>query len=139
MNTPFDIARYILDKEKSITSIKLRLLIYYAQAWSLVWDNKPLFEESIEARANGPYIRSIHEYCKGKYNIESDEMLFGDSNNLSQEEKNTIDSVLEYYGKKNSHWLSMLVRLEDPWQNAIKKEKDITLTDMADYYGGIVS
>ena len=29
-------------------------LVYYAQAWSLMWDERFLFPEPIEAWANGP-------------------------------------------------------------------------------------
>ena len=31
--------------------MKLQKLVYYSQAWSLIWDEKPLFEEEIEAWA----------------------------------------------------------------------------------------
>ena len=50
----FDVAAYILEQKGSMTTMKLQKLVYYSQAWSLVWDEKPLFEEAIEAWANGP-------------------------------------------------------------------------------------
>ena len=40
----FDVAAYILKKKKALTSMKLQKLVFYAQAWSLVWDEKPLFK-----------------------------------------------------------------------------------------------
>ena len=40
---------YILEKKGRMTTMKLQKLIYYAQAWSLVWDERPLFDEKIEA------------------------------------------------------------------------------------------
>ena len=49
-----DIAAYILCKQGAMTAMKLQKLVYYSQAWSLVWDDKPLFRERIEAWANGP-------------------------------------------------------------------------------------
>lgn len=33
--------------------------MYYAQAWSLVWDEKPLFPERIEAWVNGPVLNCM--------------------------------------------------------------------------------
>ena len=37
----FDVAAYILQKTGSMTTMKLQKLVYYSQAWSLVWDEKP--------------------------------------------------------------------------------------------------
>ena len=49
-----DVAQYILEKQGDMTTIKLQKLVYYCQAWALVWTEAPLFEEKIEAWANGP-------------------------------------------------------------------------------------
>ena len=38
MATIFDVASYILSKQGPMTTMKLEKLCYYAQAWSLVWD-----------------------------------------------------------------------------------------------------
>lgn len=54
MATALDIAKYILDRRGPMTAMKLQKLVYYARAWSLVWDEKPLFRSRIEAWANGP-------------------------------------------------------------------------------------
>lgn len=40
-----DVAAYILQKHGRMTTMKLQKLVYYSQAWSLVWDEKPLFQE----------------------------------------------------------------------------------------------
>ncbi len=49
MATCFDVAKYILTKMGKLSTVKLQKLVYYAQAWSLVWDDEPLFNERIEA------------------------------------------------------------------------------------------
>ncbi len=61
MATVFDVAAYILEQYSAIPTMKLQKLIYYCQAWSLVWDEEPLFSEDIEAWANGPVVRSLYE------------------------------------------------------------------------------
>ena len=44
-----DVASYILNKlapaetDRIVTSWKLQKLVYYCQAWSLVWDERELF------------------------------------------------------------------------------------------------
>jgi uncharacterized phage-associated protein len=55
-----DVAQYILDNQGAMTATKLQKLCYYSQAWHLVWDERPLFDERIEAWANGPVTRSLY-------------------------------------------------------------------------------
>ncbi len=45
MATVFDVAKYILEKNSEMSTMKLQKLCYYAQAWSLVWDDSPIFDE----------------------------------------------------------------------------------------------
>jgi uncharacterized phage-associated protein len=138
----FDIAAYILEKMEPMTTMKLQKLVYYSQAWSLVWDEKPLFEENIEAWANGPVVRELFDYHRGWYEISS--MPIGNSRLLNQEQHDTVDAVLEYYGDKSSQWLIELTHMEDPWVQARKGldklergNRVISLDAMADYYSSL--
>ena len=45
MANVFDVAKYILEKQGDMSTMKLQKLCYYAQAWSLVWDDRELFPE----------------------------------------------------------------------------------------------
>ena len=45
MANVFDVAKYILEKLGTLSTMKLQKLCYYCQAWSLVWDDTPLFDE----------------------------------------------------------------------------------------------
>ena len=56
-----DVAAYILEKQGGMTAMKLEKLVYYSQSWSLVWDEKPLFGEDIQAWANGPVMYALTE------------------------------------------------------------------------------
>lgn len=49
VTTVFDTAKYVLECKGTLSTMKLQKLCYYSQAWSLVWDNAPLFEEDFEA------------------------------------------------------------------------------------------
>ena len=60
MVTVFDVVRFILEQKGSTTAMKLQKLVYYCQAWSLVWDEQPLFKERIEAWVNGPVVMTNH-------------------------------------------------------------------------------
>jgi uncharacterized phage-associated protein len=108
-----DVAQYILQKQGVMSVMKLQKLVYYCQAWSLVWDEKPLFNENIEAWANGPVVRKLYNAHKGKFEISS--LTKGNPDNLTPAERETIDAVLECYGDKTAQWLSDLTHLETPW------------------------
>ena len=143
MPTCFDVAQYILDKLGCITTWKLQKLCYYSQAWSLVWDDEPLFSERIEAWANGPVIPALYEKHRGAFLISS---VSGDPGKLNQNQRETVDVVIATYGEKSANWLSELTHREAPWCNARERaglvpgdrgNAEITLDDMAEYYGGL--
>ena len=138
----FDVAAYILEQKESMTTMKLQKLVYYSQAWSLVWDEKPLFEEAIEAWANGPVIRDLFDYHRGMYQISS--MPIGNLRLLDQEQQDTVDAVLEYYGNQSAQWLIDLTHMEDPWIQTRKGlsiqergNRVIPLDMIADYYSSL--
>ena len=113
-----DVVAYILQKQGPMTAMKLQKLLYYCQAWSLVWDEIPLFEEEIQAWANGPIVPLIYKDHQGKFRVESWD--YGDSSRLTSTQKKTVDAVLAYYGDKSAQWLSDLTHAEAPWNLARK-------------------
>lgn len=44
MANVLDVAAYVLAKRGPMTAMKLQKLVYYSQAWHLVWDEEPLFD-----------------------------------------------------------------------------------------------
>ncbi|MBR6451156.1 MAG: DUF4065 domain-containing protein, partial [Lachnospiraceae bacterium] len=90
MANVFDTAKYILDKSGSMSAMKLQKLCYYSQAWSLVWDDSPLFEEDFEAWANGPVCRALFYKTKGKYTVNSSDETGGEGD-LTENQKDTIN------------------------------------------------
>ena len=116
----FDVVKYILNKKSKITAMKLQKLVYYCQAWSIVWDGKPLYKENIEAWVNGPVVRELYKKHKGMYEIKKGSFIpdLGDVSKLNEDQKETIDAVIKYYGDKSPQWLSDLTHKEDPWRKA---------------------
>jgi len=140
-----DVAAYILQKQpkkEPITAWKLQKLVYYCQAWSLIWDEKPLFKEKILAWANGPVIKELYTQHKGMFYVKK--LLKGHLDRLSPNQKDTIDHVLKAYGDKTAQWLSDLTHMEAPWIEARKGlkpgergEAEIPLSTMHEYYSGV--
>jgi len=140
----FDVSAYILKKLGQVSSMKLHKLLYYCQAWSLVWDDEPLFENEIEAWSNGPVVRDIFNYHRGHFMVDNSTFYIGNGNLLSDKQKETVDSVLKYYGDKTSQWLIELTHLEDPWKDARiglspndKGNIIISLNSMVNYYSSL--
>jgi uncharacterized phage-associated protein len=139
-----DVAEYILRKQGAMSSWKLQKLVYYCQAWSTVWDDRPLFSESIQAWANGPVVRSLYQVHKGMFSV-SHASVRGNIARLDEKARKTIDAVLKFYGDKTGHWLSELTHRERPWSDARRGlkpgdrgEAEITPEALADYYGSLV-
>lgn len=141
-NSVHDVAAYILKKQGEMSAMKLQKLVYYSQAWSLVWDEKPLFKAEIQAWANGPVVRALYDKHRGQFSVKT--WPAGDHSKLTGESRKTVDSVLSFYGDKSGYWLSELTHKERPWLDARRGlsdddrgEKEITLAAMAEYYGSL--
>jgi uncharacterized phage-associated protein len=144
MANVFDVGQYILRKQGQMTTMKLQKLVYYSQAWSLVWDEKPLFDERIEAWASGPVVPQLYQEHRGVFLISSSELGKGNPDNLELVQKETIDAVLEVYGDKPAQWLADLTHMEKPWNDAREGihighncSNEITLASMAEYYSSL--
>ena len=142
MATAHDVAAYILKKLGRMTTMKLQKLVYYSQAWSLVWDERPLFHEPIEAWINGPVVPKLYNVHRGMFDVRA--WPKGDPEKLNPVQRETVDAVLAFYGDKTSQWLSDLTHAEAPWREARRglspTERgggEITHAAMAEYYGSL--
>lgn len=140
----FDVAKYILDSEGEMTTMKLQKLCYYCQAWSLAWDDVPLFFEDFEAWANGPVCRELYNAHRHKFTISSNDLKKGDDSVFNNMQRDTMNSVLKFYGDKEPHWLSELTHAEEPWKKARgncrpgeRCENIISKESMQEYYSGL--
>ncbi|MFW9605022.1 MAG: Panacea domain-containing protein [Pseudomonas sp.] len=144
MANVFDVAAYILEMQGSMSAMKLQKLVYYSQAWALVWDDEPLFNNVIEAWANGPVVRDLYEKHRGKYQTAASDFVAFQDGNLDKNQKDSIDHVLKAYGDKSAQWLSDQTHSEMPWIEARKGLSDmerghneIKISTMAEYYGSL--
>jgi uncharacterized phage-associated protein len=144
MATVFDVAKYILEQRGEMTAMKLQKLVYYCQAWNMVWSEEYLFNERIEAWANGAVVKELYQAHKGLFKISAGSLAQGDSTNLSSLEKENINQVLEVYGKFSAQQLSDLNHQEDPWKIArgdlpplARSENEISKESIYEYHLGI--
>lgn len=138
----FDVAAYILSKVEKIAVSKLQLLLYYCQAWSLVWDDALAYGDAILAGPNGPYIDRIKEACLGSFSIEA--LPLGSSERVVAEIRETIEVVFQHYNQYSSQELVFMAQSEPPWNNArghsvLGSCPAINLSDMQSYYRSLLN
>jgi len=145
------IAEYFIRKsiteKKPITNKKLQKLLYYSQAWSLVFLDKKLFNERIEAWLHGPAIPCIyHKYKSFGYNSIKKNTTLRISDLISDAKVNKfLDNVWKIYGKFDANYLEILSHKEKPWQLAREgvdefnpSNKEITIKSMKDFYSELL-
>jgi uncharacterized phage-associated protein len=144
MATVHDVAAEILRLRAPMSAMKLQKLVYYSQAWSLAWDDRPLFREQIEAWANGPVVPELFRLHRGQFEIS--EWPAGNPANLTQPERDTIGAVFAFYGDRSPQWLSDLTHMEKPWKLARaglapgeRGNQLISLESMQEYYSSLPS
>ncbi|HEY5221000.1 MAG TPA: type II toxin-antitoxin system antitoxin SocA domain-containing protein [Candidatus Paceibacterota bacterium] len=117
------IAEYFIKKSQAegrvITNKKLQKLLYYAQAWSLVFNDKKIFDAPIEAWVHGPAVQEVYSAYKefGFGNITTP-VNEHDLVTLTSEEKKVLEDVWKAYGKFDADYLEILTHNEAPWQEA---------------------
>ncbi|MBQ6005719.1 MAG: DUF4065 domain-containing protein [Selenomonadaceae bacterium] len=115
-------------------------LCYYAQAWHYTWTEKRLIKEDFQAWQNDPVYRELFDLHKSKYMIK-DEDIDGNPDDLTYDQRDSIDIMLEHYGDLTSAELVNLTHSEEPWIKArvgllddAHSENIITLESMREYY-----
>lgn len=133
-------ANYFLDKTKAsggeMTSMKLQKLLYFAQGWHLAVEDRPLFDEQIEAWQWGPVVPTVWREFKdlGSRPIDR-KATIAKLNNLTlawdtpelliPESRQIVDAVWDGYKDYSAAQLMSLTHQKDaPWH------------DVFDEYGG---
>lgn len=123
----FVVLHYLMDKSKQanrpdFTNKKAQKMLYYAQAWSLVLNDKKLFDEKFEAWVHGAVIYKVYKkYSDLDFDPITDEYNQDEFKILNDEEKELLDEVWDVYGKFDADYLERLNHQEAPWQQARSK------------------
>ncbi|MBQ9077397.1 MAG: DUF4065 domain-containing protein [Muribaculaceae bacterium] len=163
-----DIAKYtilrLIQNGDSICPLKLQKVLYYMQAWHMVYFGKEntLFEDIPQAWVNGPVYRTVYDTYKhipmyNQFNIEdigvkqtgeeieillSTEAEKQRANlNITEEQNKFIESIYDHYGAMEHDRLVFLTHSELPWSEQREgllpfehSEKEIPLNTMFEYY-----
>lgn len=109
MTDSIDVLKYIKSQLPSVTKTKALKLLYYAQAWSLVWDGRRLFPEDVRAWQYGPVEPNAFVHFDG---------TSANADAVPKRTKEVTDAVLQYYGSRSAKELTAMTHSERPWSDA---------------------
>lgn len=121
-------------ENEPITHLKIQKLLYYAQGLGLVYLNKPLFSEKIEAWKHGPVVREVYEALReyGKRDLQD---VLKYENTLNVEEQSIVEMAFREYGRYTASYLRNKTHAEPLWKNAYKDKNNIISEEaMRDFF-----
>lgn len=124
------IVTYLVNqKGDRVSPKKLQKLLYYIEAWHLVYFNTPILDEHFEAWVHGPVIPSLYHDLK-EHGFNNLQVIADEGESIEAEMQEKIDrlltkdqlelisSVLNKYASLTSWELEMLTHSEQPWIQA---------------------
>ena len=142
---------YSNKKDYGVSNLKLQKLLYFVQAFFLINDCPPCFDEKIEAwdfghvvpeiyreykRYGGMDIPTIDYYVKfDKKNIWNTERIYYEDI-ISDDDKEMIRAVVDKFAHCSATFLVNLTHNQDPWINAYVngQRNEITKEDIKRYF-----
>lgn len=141
-----DVAAYILAKEAPMSAMKLQKLCYFAYGYHLAWEDRQLFPERFEAWANGPVVYELYDLHRGRFSLDRGDIA-GDPTALDDDERDSVNVVLENFRSYSAHELSAMTHREGPWLDARERagvadlqrsNEELRDEEIADFFGALV-
>lgn len=113
---------YIFNRADEVTPLALQKILYFIQGIYMVCYDKPLYEEDCLAWVHGPVYKSVYDMFKSfRYNPIDDSrfaILKNRFHELTEEEKEIIDLVIDSFGMYSGKALERITHNEEPWIHA---------------------
>ncbi len=98
-------------------------------------EDEKLFANPLCVVSHGVIVAELYDVHRGLFHVTENVLKSGNIDNLTDNQKETIDAVLSAYGEKNTQWLNENICLEEPYKN--RKGDVINIADMHEYYSGL--
>lgn len=142
----YNIALYLISKTKEMDSLSLQKILFFSNGLSSRFLYKPLIKTVAESWKYGPVYKDIYE-CFSYYEykkIDYNELLKNKELDLSDEEKEYLNTILECFGCYSGAILREMTHLTDPWINTrigLKEYESsnriITIDEMNEYFSKV--
>ena len=155
-----DVATYcglvLLKEGMTVSPLKLQKMLYYIQAWMMVFfDRQLLFEDKPQAWVNGPVYPQVYDRFRsiGRYDMMTKEDFLQGGTlteciesmskhlGLSRQQLDVLHKIIAIYGSKNQDQLVFMTHCEAPWSIARcdlgpfeNSDNPISFDDMYSFY-----
>ena len=122
-----DLSNYILVKGGAMNHLKLQKLLYYVEAWHLVFFDTSIINDKFEAWVHGPVSKKLWNELRDMSVLyteiyipkaDSKKIITDVEAQLSKDQIEMINDVINKYGKHTSYALENLTHEEEPWLEA---------------------
>lgn len=122
MKSAQDVANFFLSHRydgemDDISNLKLQKLLYYAQAYALVFLDRPLFDDPITAWDHGPVVESVYHSYKQYGKSPLPPLQAYSLTQFNEDELIILNRVANDYGQYTAWKLRNLTHEEEPWLN----------------------
>lgn len=114
-----DAAAFLALVPRPMSWLKMQDLLYFAQAWHLVWDDEPLFPDPILAVERGVLITALEDQLAGNFGVGPGALRkAARADRLDESRKRTLSGIVKYYADRSHYRLAEQIRSEEPWLQA---------------------
>ncbi len=122
-----DAAAFLVQVPIPMSWLKIQDLLYFGQAWHLVWDGELLFPEPIVAVEDGIRIPVLDELLHGKFEVTPRDVRKGRDTRLTESARRTLSGMVKFYGQRSHFRLSEALIQEEPWRRARSNPPDFVI------------
>lgn len=111
------VVKYFIINCVEITPLALQKLLYFAQGFYKAFNYEYLFDNDCEAWVHGPVYRNVYDKYKNRgFNPIEDNISEYDDFELTETEKEILDSIIVNFGCFSGKILEKMTHVETPWR-----------------------
>lgn len=118
------VVAYVFEKLEEVTPLMLQKLLYFTQGIHFALYGEPIFSEDCRAWVHGPVYHEVYDLFRDfKYNPIDDArfaLLEGIADALTDDEKRSVELVVNTFGMYSGKVLELITHNEEPWKEARK-------------------
>ena len=141
MASVLDVASYFIAKgadsePNDISNLKLQKLLYYAQGFYLAINERPLFNEDLEAWTHGPVSPDAYQKYKsfGGTAIDPPDSPANTVAPFTPDDLELLDDVYGEFGQYSAWKLREMTHTEKPWRDHEASASVIPHATLRDYF-----
>lgn len=133
MYSAIDVARYIIDhcnrNGQTISNLKLQKILYFIQAEFLIVQDKPCFQEQIEAWDFGPVVPEVYRHYKVYGSAAIPSLRSEDYCPFSKKDKILADGIIDECANYSASELTEYTHNQSPWITAYGQRGSAVITN----------